>query len=458
MPETSTLDVTVAPDPTMPSADPTSAHPTGLLLLTVGFGTAVAMWAIGYISRIPPVLIPSPVVGVLFVGILAAGGYIAAKTTGRGASGGARAGAITGLVNLLVLGSLISGEDGGVTVPSLAIWVPGSLLGGAALGAIGGFLGRAYAPCPQCANAQGVRAAFGYVGIVATFFTVIAGGLVTSFEAGLAVPDWPNSFGSNMFLYPLAKMTGGIYYEHAHRLYGALVGLTTVVFTIVLLRGDRDPAVKKLALLATAMVITQGLMGGVRVTGSLTMAEQPATEPNTVLAIIHGTFGQIFLMTMVILAVLVTPAFRRAVSSNDKALRMALPLVIVLVAQLAMGAMARHLSTEERPLHLMAMCHMTFAVVVALKTCLVGLRAREDSFRWIVRTLGTGLLAIVGVQVVLGVAAMVAVLFESDPPTALQALVAPAHQANGALLLGSAGALAVWARRPRPSGAVPAPA
>ena len=75
----------------------------------------------------------------------------------------------------------------------------------------------------------GFTAVHANVTVAATFLLVVAGGLVTSNEAGLAVVDWPNSFGYNMFLYPLAKMTGGIYYEHAHRLYGSLVGLTTIV-------------------------------------------------------------------------------------------------------------------------------------------------------------------------------------------------------------------------------------
>ena len=65
--------------------------------------------------------------------------------------------------------------------------------------------------------------------VMATLFLLIAGGLVTSAREGLAVVDWPNSFGYNMFLYPPSRMTGGIYYERAHRLFGSLVGLTVLV-------------------------------------------------------------------------------------------------------------------------------------------------------------------------------------------------------------------------------------
>ena len=61
-----------------------------------------------------------------------------------------------------------------------------------------------------------------------TFVLILFGGLVTNTGAALAVPDWPTTFGHNMFLYPWSKMVGGIFYEHSHRLIGALVGLLTV--------------------------------------------------------------------------------------------------------------------------------------------------------------------------------------------------------------------------------------
>ena len=51
-----------------------------------------------------------------------------------------------------------------------------------------------------------------------TFVLLCSGGLVTSHGAGMAVPDWPNSFGYNMFLFPVSRWVGGIFYEHTHRL------------------------------------------------------------------------------------------------------------------------------------------------------------------------------------------------------------------------------------------------
>jgi cytochrome c oxidase assembly protein subunit 15 len=67
---------------------------------------------------------------------------------------------------------------------------------------------------------------------VATFLLLGAGGLVTSHEAGMSVPDWPNSYGYNMFAFPISKWTGGIFYEHTHRLWASVVGLMTYVLVL----------------------------------------------------------------------------------------------------------------------------------------------------------------------------------------------------------------------------------
>src|SRR5215469_6601009 len=64
-----------------------------------------------------------------------------------------------------------------------------------------------------------------------TFLLLGAGGLVTSHEAGMAVPDWPNSYGYNMFLFPVSKWAGGILYEHTHRLVASTLGVLVVALT-----------------------------------------------------------------------------------------------------------------------------------------------------------------------------------------------------------------------------------
>src|SRR5215475_10779758 len=72
---------------------------------------------------------------------------------------------------------------------------------------------------------------FACVTAAATLLLIAIGGLVTSHEAGMAVPDWPNSYGYNMFLFPISKWVGGIFYEHSHRLLASFGGVLVVVLT-----------------------------------------------------------------------------------------------------------------------------------------------------------------------------------------------------------------------------------
>ena len=67
---------------------------------------------------------------------------------------------------------------------------------------------------------------------LATFILLIAGGLVTSHGVGMAVPDWPNSYGYNLFFFPISQWVGGIFYEHSHRLIASAVGLLTGILTL----------------------------------------------------------------------------------------------------------------------------------------------------------------------------------------------------------------------------------
>ena len=106
-----------------------------------------------------------------------------------------------------------------------------------------------------------------------------------------------------MFLYPISRMTGGIYYEHAHRLFGALVGLATLAVAGRLWRVEPRSWVRALAAAAVVVVAVQGLLGGLRVTGRLTLST--AVEdmaPSIGLAILHGVLGQVFLALMVVVA------------------------------------------------------------------------------------------------------------------------------------------------------------
>jgi len=416
-------------------------------LLAISFGTSVTMWLIGYVSRVLPGIVPSWVVAALLLGSAVAGGFLAGRCTDRGAAGGAMAGLITSLVNLMVLGSLVGGSRPNELLPSAIWWLPGSLVAGAGLGLLGAAIAVSRAqPTGKPINWTG---AFAAVAAAATFLLIVAGGLVTSHEAGLAVVDWPNSYGYNIFLYPLARMTGGIYYEHAHRLAGSLVGLTTLVLAWHLQRVDRRAWVRNLGWIALGAVIVQGVLGGLRVTGRFTLAATPdAVAPSITLAIVHGTFAQLFFSLVVALAAFTSttwlvapPARADSRAAVDRAFTTL--LVPVLVVQLVLGALQRHLSE-------MLMVHIAFAMVVAVLALTTAVRARAFYRDLpVLPNVGRALVWLVSLQVTLGVLAFAVVTTRvpGTEPSAYEVMARTAHQANGALLLAATVLLLVWNRR-----------
>src|SRR5438132_5493893 len=95
----------------------------------------------------------------------------------------------------------------------------------------------------------------------AALVLICIGGLVTNTGSALAVPDWPTTFGHNMFLYPWAQMVGGVFYEHSHRLIGAVVGVLTLALGVALW----PSRLRWLGVAAIVAVIAQGVLGGLRV-------------------------------------------------------------------------------------------------------------------------------------------------------------------------------------------------
>src|SRR5262245_20110776 len=93
-----------------------------------------------------------------------------------------------------------------------------------------------------------------------TAVLIFAGGLVTSTESGLSVPDWPTTYGYSMFTFPLSKMVGGIRYEHTHRLIASTVGFLIVMLAIWLWRTEPRAWVRRLGYVVLGVVITQGVV------------------------------------------------------------------------------------------------------------------------------------------------------------------------------------------------------
>jgi heme a synthase len=129
----------------------------------------------------------------------------------------------------------------------------------------------------------------------ATFLLLGLGGLVTSHEAGMSVPDWPNTYGYNMFLFPSSQWVGGIFYEHSHRLLASAVGLMTTVLALWLWLKDARPWMHWLGVAAFLGVVAQGVLGGLRVTLHMDS-----------LGIYHGTIAQLFFVLTCALALFVS--------------------------------------------------------------------------------------------------------------------------------------------------------
>src|SRR5437762_6001528 len=96
---------------------------------------------------------------------------------------------------------------------------------------------------------------FAWFTAVATLLLICSGGMVTSKGVGLAVPDWPTTFGYNMFLFPASKWIGGIFFEHTHRLIASTVGLLTIILASRLLFVDPRRWVRIVGVAAVGAVI-----------------------------------------------------------------------------------------------------------------------------------------------------------------------------------------------------------
>jgi heme a synthase len=133
-----------------------------------------------------------------------------------------------------------------------------------------------------------------------TAFLIFVGGLVTSHQAGLSVPDWPTSYGYNMFTFPYAKWVGGIRYEHGHRLIASFVGLLTVILASWTWISESRRWLRVLSLIALFAVITQGLLGGLTVKYLLP----------TSISMTHACLAQTFFCMTIALAFFTSPTWK----------------------------------------------------------------------------------------------------------------------------------------------------
>lgn len=420
--------------------------------LALGFAATAAMWLVGYLAMLEPGLWIGELLFVLMLLVPMLMGALAQRA---GASA-LKSGLVCAFANLLIIGAFLRDEQNGSRLVP-AFYLVGLFVALGGLAALGGFLARRARPITLPAT----TGLFALVTALTIFILLITGGLVTGLESGLAVPDWPNSFGHNMLLYPLSEMKGGIFYEHAHRLFGMLVGTTSLVLLGVVFREEQRGGVRALAILLLVVVCVQGTLGGLRVTGSLTSATS-GTEltPSTLLAIVHGMFGQIVFATACVLACVTSRAWKSAtpvMGINGASAVRALPIVLVagFLVQLFLGASYRHLQTS--PTETAAAVHPAWPIwghiagAAVMLVLAVGTGAYVSSRAAAlkpVRILGKGLVHTVGLQIALGVAALVLILMrENQAIPASEVIVTTMHQALGALLLAVAAMLAAWSLR-----------
>lgn len=222
----------------------------------------------------------------------------------------------------------------------------------------GSGLGSSFMPHPSSLSRWPHRLAVSLA--CATFPLLFIGGVVTSLGVGLAVPDWPTTFGYNMFLYPWSKMIGGIFYEHSHRLVASSVGLLTIALALTFWLHETRQWLRWLGIAALFLVIVQGVLGGLRV-----------VLLQHTLAIIHACLAQAFFALTVSLALFTSTEWRgpvkAAIADGGKLRRLATITTALIYLQIVFGALLRHRGERLD-------AHLLIAALVAIHVVLLMLR------------------------------------------------------------------------------------
>lgn len=289
------------------------------------------------------------------------------------------------------------------------------------------------------------RHRLGVATALCTLALVFVGGLVTSTGSGLAVPDWPLSYGMLM-----PPMVGGIFYEHGHRMVATVVGFLMLCLAVWTSRAEPRPGVRRLAWVSLLAVILQGLLGGLTVIYLLP----------TPISVTHACLAQTFFCLIITLAYTTSREWASAprptpINDADAGLRSAAVILsAVTYVQLLLGALVRHLGAglaiPDFPLAFgrlvppfssgavaVHFAHRVGAVCVLLATLLLVVRTRRLGDPRFLR----GALAILGlvlIQIALGGAAVL---------SGRAVVPATLHVATGAAVLGGSWLLTLRACR-----------
>ncbi|MDP9193392.1 MAG: COX15/CtaA family protein [Acidobacteriota bacterium] len=246
---------------------------------------------------------------------------------------------------------------------------------------------------------------------VSTLFLIFAGAMVTSTGSGLAVPDWPTTYGENMFTFPMSKWVGNIFYEHGHRLIASAVGFLTIIQAIWLQRREPKKFVRTMGWLALVAVIVQGLLGGMTVLLLLPKA----------VSISHAALAEIFFCLNVSIAFFTSRWYHelRTMEKGDAPVSMAWGLTALIYLQILAGAVLRHfgagLAIPDFPLSfgrivpmftsneiIAAFIHRAGGFLVAAAVIAMAIRLVRYDRNHPLRAVAHLLVAVVAAQVLLG--------------------------------------------------------
>lgn len=283
-------------------------------------------------------------------------------------------------------------------------------------------LGPRPAPVQGAARRSSSLRLFARLTAGAAFFLLIAGGLVTSTGSGLAVPDWPLSYGQ---YFP--AMVGGVFFEHGHRMAAGTVGLLTLALSVWIWVVERRPWVRRLAAAALGGIALQALLGGVTVLWGLP----------PVVSIAHACLGQTVFCLLLLIAESCSDAEDRSEPRAPRGFwRLGAFAFAALFLQLFLGAVLRHTGSG-------LVLHLLGAGLASAAAAYLCYRVFGSASAGTGLSRPAALLAVlVPVQLVLGLAAFAAK--SAAKAGALRVALPTAHVACGALLLGL---LAVWTLR-----------
>ena len=257
--------------------------------------------------------------------------------------------------------------------------------------------------------------------VAMTFLLIVAGGLVTSTQSGLSVPDWPLSYGRLM-----PPMVGGIRYEHTHRMIASLVGIMTFVLMFWLGFKEKRSWLRWAGIGAFAAVVAQGILGGLTVIYLL-----PAP-----ISILHACLAQTFFAFVVSLAFFTS---REWVSSGASTLQVSelkqpLFMMIALVyAQLILGATLRHTTN-----HAIVISHIVTGFLVLIHSMVIMIRIVknfESEKKLVYPSVVLGILTLAQLSLGMGAFIYIFMLGETLQPQAGKIFFVTAHQTLGALIL-----------------------